>query len=81
MAVSQLIEPQEEPKEKLAFITYNDLRLDRREEISITDTPQHKTISTLLSTKDKHKSNKIVSSTKSDNKKGGDGKLPPINSN
>ena len=81
VAVSQLIEPQEEPKEKLAFITYNDLRLDRREEISITDTPQHKTISTLLSTKDKHKSNKIVSSTKSDNKKGGDGKLPPINSN
>ena len=81
VAVKQLIEPKEEQKDKLVFATYNDLRLDRREKTSTTDTPKQNTIGTLLSPKDKHESNKIAPFTKSDKKKGGDGKLPPINSN
>ena len=81
MAVKQLIEPQAEQKDKLAFATYNDLRLVKTKEASITHTPQQNRIRTLLSPIDKHENNKISSSTKSDNKKGGDGKLPPISNN
>lgn len=66
IAVNQLIENQAEQKEKLDFVSYNDLRMDKTQEASITNIPlpQQKTINTLLSPKDKHLSRIIPSSTK-----------------
>lgn len=79
-SVNQLLQ-QEEKQDKLAFIAYNDLRIDNTKESPTTNTPQQKTISTFLSLKDKHVSNKTFPFINSDNKKGGNGKLPPVNSN